>query len=227
MSPRDSVWSWRNDRRERITPDERITSYLSGLSSVCGSGNRLMRSRPRTPFGHALAGPVEIHCGGENSGARLAILRGGTPMLFLYSVDIYTCETQFRCRSAATGIHATTSARSGRRERSFDRDRGVGRARPREGSGARRSGCNRGGRGRPSEPFRRYASFAARARIEARPARVEREVFCGVLQQQPGLPSRRVRPVRGLERLFVVHDGSSTAAAGGVIRRSCSPQPPA
>lgn len=69
--------------REPIT-DERIRSYLSGLSSVCGM-KPLMEPATHRSDTHGWAGWIHW----ENSGAHFYAWE--EPMLF-FSVDIYTCK---------------------------------------------------------------------------------------------------------------------------------------
>ena len=69
--------------REPIT-DERIRSYLSGLSSVCGM-KPLMKPATHRSDTHGWAGWIHW----EDSGAHFYAWE--EPMLF-FSVDIYTCK---------------------------------------------------------------------------------------------------------------------------------------
>jgi S-adenosylmethionine decarboxylase len=69
--------------REPIT-DERIRSYLSGLSSVCGM-KALMEPATHRSDTHGWAGWIHW----ESSGAHFYAWE--EPMLF-FSVDIYTCK---------------------------------------------------------------------------------------------------------------------------------------
>ena len=69
--------------RQAIT-DERLTSYLSGLSSVCGM-KPLMEPATHLSDTHGWAGWIHW----ENSGAHFYAWE--EPMLF-FSVDIYTCK---------------------------------------------------------------------------------------------------------------------------------------
>lgn len=69
--------------REPIT-DERIRSYLSGLSTVCGM-KPLMEPATHRSDAHGWAGWIHW----ENSGAHFYAWE--EPMLF-FSVDIYTCK---------------------------------------------------------------------------------------------------------------------------------------